>query len=345
MTSMNNNAERRGPGDVNVSVVIKALNEAAHIERAVVSALAAVAKVGGEVILADSRSDDDTVQIAARHPIRIVRLANVADRSCGVGAQLGYQYSRGRFIYVMDGDMRMDEDFLRQAIRFMDENPGAGGVGGLLVEQNLEAIEYASRASRAAQHLSSGEVSRLDGGGLYRRAAIDGVGYLTDRNLHSYEEIDLAARLRAAGWSLHRIPVHAVDHWGHKTNAIRLMLRRWKTRYLFGSGEVLRAAIGRPHFRIIARELRELWIYAAVMAWFLLIVLALIFDRVPGIVVLGMMLLPWLAISWRKRSFVLGSYSIYGWAMNVPALLIGMMQPRKSPAQPIDSELVRDQST
>ena len=54
-----------------VSVVIKALNEERHIEAAIVSALAAVAAVGGEVILADSGSTDKTVEIARKFPIAV----------------------------------------------------------------------------------------------------------------------------------------------------------------------------------------------------------------------------------------------------------------------------------
>jgi glycosyltransferase involved in cell wall biosynthesis len=56
----------------------------------------------GEVILADCASTDRTVEIALQYPIKIVRLRNIGDRSCGVGAQLGFQYSRGRYVCLMD---------------------------------------------------------------------------------------------------------------------------------------------------------------------------------------------------------------------------------------------------
>ena len=45
----------------------------------------------------------------------------------------------------------------------------------------------------------------MNGGGLYRRSAIEQTGYLSDRNLHGYEEFDLGIRLRDAGWQLHRL--------------------------------------------------------------------------------------------------------------------------------------------
>ena len=105
-------------------------------------------------------------------------------------------------------------------------------MGGRLVELNTESMEYRERGLRAAAHLSPGEVDRLDGGGLYRRRAIEEAGYFSDRNLHSYEEFDLAVRLRSLGWKLWRIPVDAVTHCGHDTPPYRLLMRRWRSGYV-----------------------------------------------------------------------------------------------------------------
>ncbi|WP_413243246.1 glycosyltransferase family 2 protein, partial [Pseudomonas ogarae] len=79
-----------------------------------------------------------------------------------------------------------------------------------------------------------GEIDRLNGGGLYRRTAIEQVGYLSDRNLHGYEEFDLGVRLRASGWRLHRLDRSFVRHFGHAINAYALLVRRWKSGYLRG---------------------------------------------------------------------------------------------------------------
>jgi hypothetical protein len=168
------------------------------------SALRAVSAVGGEVILADSCSTTARWNWHAPIPIRIVQLANPNERCCGVGPQLGYQHSRGDFVYILDGDMQMQEGFLEKALAFLDAHADVAGVGGRVVEQNTESLEYMARGERASPHLRPGNVDRLDGGGLYRRSAIEAAGYLSDRNLHSYEEFDLAIRLRALGWRLWR---------------------------------------------------------------------------------------------------------------------------------------------
>ena len=254
-----------------MSVIIKAFNEEKNIVAAIESSLAAVAEVGGEVILADSHSTDRTVELASLYPVRVVQLVNAHERCCGIGPQLGYQHSRGEYVYLLDGDMRMMQGFLPHALTFLAQHPEAAGVGGRVVELNTESMEYRERGLRAAAHLSPGEVDRLDSGGLYRRRAIEECGYFSDRNLHSYEEFDLAARLRSLAWKLWRIPMDAVTHPGHDIPPYQLLLRRWRTRYAFGLGELVGAAAGQPHMRLVWRGMRELRIYLGVLAWWLVL--------------------------------------------------------------------------
>src|SRR5437016_11901897 len=152
-----------------VSILIKALNEEARIAGAIESALAALDGMNGEVILADSLSTDRTVEIARQYPIQIVSLTRAEDRSCGVGAQLGYQYSSGEYVCLVDGDMRLHREFLAVAIETLEADPALAGVGGLIVERESESLEYIKRATRDDPDRRPGYVRRLDCGGVYRR--------------------------------------------------------------------------------------------------------------------------------------------------------------------------------
>jgi hypothetical protein len=70
--------------------------------------------------------------------------------------------------------------FLAQALDLLQRDPSLAGVGGLIVEVNVRSLEFASRVLRAKQDLQPGLVDRLNGGGLYRRSAIEQVGYMSD---------------------------------------------------------------------------------------------------------------------------------------------------------------------
>jgi len=327
-----------------VSIIIKAFNEEQHIAGAIESALAALAGIGGEIILADGASTDRTVAIAEKYPIKIVRLDDAADRSCGAGAQLGFQYSSGDFICLMDGDMRLRRPFLAAGIRALKENPRLAGVGGAVIDHDADNLEYTQRIRRFDPDRRPGPVTRLGGCGLYRRAAIATVGYLTDRNLHGGEELELAGRLRIAGWALARIDCPAVDHYCRTGNPYSQLLRRIRTRNSCGPGEIIRAAIGRPQFGFVARNDRNSMLSGLVGLWWCSMAATLLLGNgawtLPAAAAL--LALPFAAMSLRWRSLRDGIYSVTAWNAHALCFLPGFFWPRKPPANWIASRVIKD---
>ncbi len=333
---------RQGPL---VSVVIKALNEERNIEATLRSVLEATRGLDAEVVLADSASTDRTVQLASAFPVRVVQLAKPQERCCGIGPQLGFQHARGEFIYLMDGDMRLCPDFLERALSFMQRHTEVAGVGGRVVELNMDSLEYRARNEKPAAHQRPGAVDRLDGGGLYRRRAIESVGHFSNRNLHSYEEFELAMRLRLAGWVLWRLADDAVTHRGHETPPYELLARRWRSGYICGLGELLRASLAHPRQRRLLLGLREMRLYLAVLAgWLMLLVLALLpwspWGKALALPLLAA--LPLAAMAWRKRSWARGAYALASWNLHAAGLLRGLLRTPQPPQAPIESRVLHD---
>jgi glycosyltransferase involved in cell wall biosynthesis len=328
-----------------VSIVIKALNEERHIASAIESALAAITEVGGEVILADSASTDRTVEIAQRYPLKIVRMNDAGDRSCGAGAQLGYQHSRGRYVCLMDGDMTLRTGFLPAAIRRLEENATLAGVGGMIIEAASGNREFAQRASRNEPDRLPGAVTRLDCGGLYRRSAIEAMGYFTDRNVHGGEEGELGARLRKDGWTLERIDVPAIDHRGHAGNAYGLLLRRITSRIGWGTGETVRAALGRGYLRLLTENNGTFKLVVLVFGWWAsLLAMTFVMPSWP-LAMLAMAALaafPVLAMAVRWRSLNSGLYSVLAWNTYAICFLPGFLRPRVPPTAWIDSTVIKE---
>jgi GT2 family glycosyltransferase len=327
-----------------VSIIIKAFNEERHIGNAIKSALAALNGLDGEVILADGASTDATIAVAQHYPIRIVRLNDAYDRSCGAGAQLGFQYSRGEYLFLMDGDMRLHSGFIPAALRFLEHNEKVAGVGGAVVERELENLEYAQRARRNDPDRRPGLVSRLNGCGLYRRSAIESVGYLTDRNLHGGEELELAARLQAAGWTLARIDCIAVDHYGHRGNPFRLLWRRIVTRNAFAAGEIARASIGRPQFWIVLRNDRSLLLCALLTGWWASIAAIALLgsDEFATTAAIILIVFPFVTMAVRWRSLLSAFYSIVVWHVFAFCFWPGFLRARALPASWMASTVIED---
>lgn len=320
-----------------IAVGIKALNEAAHIDAALASACVALDRAGGgAIVLADCGSTDGTVERAARHfDVRIVQLADLAQRSCAVGAQMAFQSVDADYFYLLDGDMELHPDFLVAALAFLEDHPGHAAVGGGLCERNTDSIEYRLRArnDRTKGTAVTGDVDRLDCGGLYRMAAIREVGHFADRNLHSYEEFELASRLRVAGWRLARIDAQAIAHHGHTTGGYRLLWRRLRSGYASGAGEVIRAAWGKPHWRWIVRGFAPLHFSIVVYLWWLAALVAAVGGH--WLVLAAILLLPILFLGVRRRSLRMGVYSMAGWNVTAIGLLLGLLRRRRSVELPV----------
>ncbi len=320
---------------MDVTIGIKALNEERHIARAIEAALAGLEGLSGEVILADSCSTDRTTEIASRYPIRVVQLANAAERRCGAGAQLAFQHARGDYFYMLDGDMVLDPDFVSAAKAFLDANPEVAAVGGRVREMNLDNAEFQIRAKalESDPNRRPGIVEWLDGGGLYRTRALREVGWFADRNLHGCEELELGARLRARGWKAARIDHDAVDHYGHQEESYKLLLRRFKSGYAASAGETLRAALGRPHLGIILRRLPQIRVSLIVTFWWLALVATLLSGL--WIALVALLALPVAFLCWRRRSVRIGLFSLLSWNLGALAFWRGLFSPRVPPDQPL----------
>jgi len=333
-----------------VTIGMKAYNEEKHIASALSSAIKAVQPFGGEVVLADSGSTDRTVEVAKRFPVRIVQLANPAERSCGAGAQLAFQHARGKYFYLMDGDMVIDPDFLPAAIAFLDAHPEIAGVGGEVRDVNVSNQEFAIRTKEMHKDKDwrPGIVDRLDCGGLYRVSALEEIGYFADRNLHAFEEFDLAARLQSKGWKLARIDRLAVDHYGHTTDGYKLLWRRIRSGYSGGAGEVLRGALGRDHLPIVLRKLGHVRNGLAVIAWWALL-LSCPFWALPASMRVGLFLALLLApigmLALRRSSLSLGFYSFVSWNALALGLVTGFFRKRVSPEQPLAALILLERKT
>jgi GT2 family glycosyltransferase len=328
-----------------ISIVIKALNEEVNIRGAIESSLAALANIDGEVIVADSASIDRTIEIAKQFPVSIVQLEDPRDQCCGVGPQLGYEHSFGQYVYILDGDMELKAPFLERAVAILDRDQAVAGVGGYIHEMRTDNLEVQGRVQRFNRLRPKGDlldVDCLNGGGLYRRSAIADVGYLSDRNLHAFEEYDLGARLRVKGWRLMSLEEKAVDHYSYAIGSWRLLWRRIKSGRFLSSGELLRAAIDGHYVRHVLREVRILLLAIGVWIYWGLVLLASNWVASAAALSLIALVLPVVLMTFRTRSLKLGFFSVLTWHISAVGFLVGFFRRRRSPSVSIASKIVQE---
>lgn len=329
-----------------ISILIKTFNEEVKIGRAIESSLKALAEAGvaGEVIVADSLSTDGTVAVAGRYPVLVVQMENPADRGCGAGVQLGYQFARGRYVYFLDGDMELVQGFLPHALHLLQEDDRLAGVAGILEDVTVNNAFDRIRVNNRAFEAKRSE-RRLTGGGLYRRAAItEAAGYAGNRNLKGYEEAELGMRLRAFGWKLVRCKKPSVRHRGHARGAFELFVRHWRSGRAMSAGALLRSALGK---RWWLDANRELWHPIIILAWWISMPFAwmtasggarwgIALGWPVAVLAVGIIL----AI--RKRDIVHASTSVCHWHYGALAILIGFFYRQRSPLEPIAAKVISD---
>ena len=328
---------------ITLSVIIKTLNEGANIARTISTVRAAAAAHRYEVIVADSLSDDDTVAKALAAGARTIQLTDTAHRSCGVGAQLGFQIARGRFIYLLDGDMECVPGFIDAALDYLHAHPRVAGVAGDMAELSEGSYEFEVRKKQFEQLAQGGwhgERPWLAGGGIFRRDALTQVAYVTDRNLHSYEEMELGLRLQAAGWTMVRIPLAAVRHKGHTEKTWPLLKKRWKTRYVNGGGEVLRATWLKPYFWRVLIELKQYVVLMILMALTIPSAILLYWTALPISVIAACWAAIWSVMAFRKRGALAGMLSLAYLVFWSVGMLRGLLSARTNPSANIPSRIV-----
>lgn len=327
---------------IKISIIIKTLNEEANVEKAIESALAAIAGYEGEVIVSDSASTDRTVAIATRFPTSVVVLEDASERRCGVGPQLGFQHSKGEYVYILDGDMELDAGFIKRAIAILDEQKEVAGVGGYIHEMRTDNLELQGRIKRfqRARRKDLLDVDCLNGGGLYRRAAILRVGYFSDRNLHAFEEYDLGVRLRSEGGRLVLLEDKAVDHFSYAMGTWQLLWHRIFSGRFLSSGELFRAALASQYVGRVFREVRIVPISIGVWAYWACAVLVGLLTQ-PAPVLLTALAMPIAVMTVRTKSLNLALFSVLTWHLSAAGFAAGILKKRCPPATPIRSRVVQ----
>jgi len=247
-----------------LSIIILTKDESETIGACVLSVLKSVerAKSAGlvdsaEVILVDSASTDNTIEIARSFPIRILRLSPDIPLSAGAGSYVGTQFASGGILGIVNGDMVLDSDWLAESLPFLTGKVGAVlGIARecfsgaslaerMLIRTPLELSPGFSTPERLSTH--SGGVSA--GTMLLWREAVDQAGSYNPF-LVAAEDFDLRLRIEALGYSVLNIPVVQGDHHAKASGGSLALSDLLRTLYRnsIGLGQLLRWRRGKSGY-------------------------------------------------------------------------------------------------
>lgn len=331
-----------------VSVVVIAYNEEARIGDCLASVAATLAGQRYEAVVVDSASQDRTVEIAARHPVRVARIREGGPRRASIGRHVGTLLTRGRFILFVDGDSVLEPGWIGPALAAMDADPALAAVSGASLGV-LVGPDGRSTTQDQYPGVDYDDPPHLSGSALYRRDALDRVGGFNP-SMCSHEEPELGARLKAGGFRMRRLRIPMTRHYPKGSReTIGELIRRSRRGYLPGLGQYARLALARGEG--VRAALAPI---ARVLQFVTLVAIGAV-AAVASVATLS----PWPMLAWlallgavfalfaiRARSIGRPAYYFVEWALMSGPVLRGLlgrpMHPHEFRAFPVEFDVVSE---
>lgn len=201
------------------------------------------------VIAVDNGSTDGTPEhISALFPqVRLVELG--ANLGFAVACNRGVAEGTGDIVVLMNNDVEANPDFLEKLVQPFDEDGKVGCAAALLVqpgEQSIDSMGLAvdrtlagfprlrGRPPTDATSSSPVLAGPSGGGGAYRRTVWEDVSGLDEGVMFYGEDVDLALRIRAAGWKAAAAPEAVAVHLGSASAGHRSAWQRYQGGYARG---------------------------------------------------------------------------------------------------------------
>jgi hypothetical protein len=190
------------------------------------AALAAQRRAAGEVIVVDNGSRDGSLEyLHDEHPeVRVIALSD--NTGFARAANLGLHVASGELVALVNTDVELAPDWLARTAGALEAHPGAASVAcKMLLLRDPGIVDDAGNVLRRdgvceqrgrfgpddGRWDAAGDVfGACAGAALYRRSAFLDVGGFEERYFAYLEDVDLALRLRLAGWACRYEPVVAL---------------------------------------------------------------------------------------------------------------------------------------
>lgn len=182
-----------------------------------------------EVILVSQGAGPRELERMADRPVRLERPVGFAR-----AANAGVLASRGELVGFVNDDAVVGESWLARLVEALDADPGLAGAqgtnvafdgsvtdgSGLAWNRRWQAVQLGKGAPPPARGTAPREVFGASAtAAVFRRSALDAIGSADERPFDArlyayYEDVDLACRLRAAGWRVQSVPDARARHVG-----------------------------------------------------------------------------------------------------------------------------------
>lgn len=215
-----------------VSVVIPCYNGEKYVEACIKSLIGQKSRKPYEIILVDDGSTDNTVKIAKKYRVRVVR--HKTNMGAGQARTTGAKCAKGDIVAFIDADGIAPPDWTKKMVVAYEKHPYAAGIGGIGIEvggKNLADKWRAVDGRQGHESKTPVEVPFLYGlCSSYRKTCLSEVGFFDPFFRNASEDVDIGLRIRKTGFKLLYIPDIVVFH-NRKDTTVSLLKMIYRAFY------------------------------------------------------------------------------------------------------------------
>lgn len=214
-----------------LSIITVTYNNAKYLVEFVESVLAD-APLESELVIVDSYSTDETVDILKKFGKKIILIESPENIGFGKGSNLGIANSTGEYVLFLNPDTRVYKNTLRDLLKFLEEHPSIGLVAPALIQQGgsfqpsvrkLPTLwgafqEYYLGVKRAYEaYIPEGKVpiqveSVVGASMMMRRDVYKKSGGFKEKFFMYYEDLDLCRTFAKMGLKIYYLPEVKIEH-------------------------------------------------------------------------------------------------------------------------------------
>jgi GT2 family glycosyltransferase len=243
---------------MDISIIIVNWNARDLLQNCLESIYRTIRDISYEIICVDNASRDGSVAMLQEKYPEVRRIQNEENRGFGAANNQAMRIMTGRFALLLNSDIVLTENAVRELYAFMETHPEAAMACGQLLNAdggkqnsvasfpnlltlltNTSLLEYLfpnRYPSKRYNHDKPIEVDSCIGACiLVRKKAIEEVGMFDERYFFFFEETDWAYQMLNAGWKIFHVPTAYIYHLQGQSvgRYIRSREEFYRSRYLF----------------------------------------------------------------------------------------------------------------
>ncbi|MFH1397296.1 MAG: glycosyltransferase family 2 protein [Candidatus Omnitrophota bacterium] len=190
-----------------------------------------------EVIVVDNGSKDETVSLIKEIYPQVIMIENKDNLGASKGRNQGIEISRGKWVLTLDCDIILNNNFLAQAGKFIENMPQkVGAIQSKILKSDSGRI-YSNGIHlsflRRFLDINQGKTDNdrfnsvrdvfgaCSAAALYNRSMLEEIkeqtGYFDERFFFLVEDVDLSWRARKRGWRIIFEPKLICSHYGNSS--------------------------------------------------------------------------------------------------------------------------------